>query len=355
MRSLWILTLLAAELATPCAGQDSSDESGSLRRYEAVVDSTPIPKFSWQRYFTKDKFDRRITFYISKLRQPVSEKLPLIVCVQGSGSQSVFLKHKDMIASGGPEAVIARDFRQQARVLVVEKPGVEFLVQPSRPGSSEEGTKEFNREFSLNRWVEAVNAATQAAMKLDEIDPARTLILGHSEGGQVACEVAAVNPKITHVAVMAGGGPTQVFDFLQLAREGKMYDPAQTPQQRVDAFMADWKKVRNAPNAADKFILGHSHLRWSSFTKSSPVAAIQKSKARVFIAQGTDDTNSLPASAEVLYAELLAHGRDVTYERVEGGNHGFMTKDDKTGKGWSKTNGKAVRWFLGDFKQEGNK
>lgn len=88
--------------------------------------------------------------------------------------------------------------------------------------------------------------------------------------------------------------------------------------------------------------LSHSHLRWSSFTKSSPVQAILKSKTKVFIAQGTADTNSLPDSAEVLYAELLTRGRNVTYERVEGGDHAFMTKGEGGRKGWAQTHGKAV-------------
>ena len=197
----------------------------------------------------------------------------------------------------------------------------------------------------MERWVEAVGAATRAAMTMSEIDSSRVLILGHSEGGQIACQVAAEDENVTHVAVMAGGGPTQLFDLIQFARRGDMYDPNASPQQRVDALLADWQKVLDDPTATDKFILGHTHLRWSSFLKSSPIEAILDSDAKVFIAQGTADTNSLPASAEVLYTELLARGRDCTYELVEGGNHGFMTKDDN-GAGWVNTNRKAVEWFL---------
>lgn len=321
-----------------------------LEKYQLVPDSEPIEKFAFKRYFTKDKFDRRITLYLSKVTdKSASKSLPLVVCVQGSGSQSVFQKVETgqgkVIASGGPEAVVARDFRDQVRVLVVEKPGVEFLVQPKRPGGAEESTEEFRREFTLERWAEAINAATLAVAKLDEIDSSKILVLGHSEGGQIACEVAAVNPNVTHVAVMAGGGPTQLFDFLQLARSGAMYNPNSTPQERVDTFLADWQKVLDDPMAYDKFILGHPHRRWTTFSQSSPVEAILKSKAKVFIAQGTEDTNSLPASAEVLYAELLARGRNCKYVRVEGGDHGFMTEGDQ-GKGWRETNGQAIKWFL---------
>ncbi|MEK6702933.1 MAG: alpha/beta fold hydrolase, partial [Planctomycetota bacterium] len=229
--------------------------------------------------------------------------------------------------------------------LVVEKPGVVFLVQPKRPGGAEEGTAEFRREHTLERWVEALNAAVKAAVTLPGIDASRVLALGHSEGGQVVCHLAAANAAVTHVAAMAGGGPTQLFDLIELARSGAMGPPQGTEEERVAWLVEQWKEVLKDSDADGKFFLGHPHRRWTSFLKSSPIEGILKSKARVFIAQGSKDTATLPASTDALYAELLAHGRDVTYERVEGGDHGFMTPGDK-GEGWKVTHRKAVEWFL---------
>ena len=88
-----------------------------------TAEDSPVSKFGWQRYRTRDRFDREITFYLAKRREQGTDPLPLAVAIQGSGSQSVFLEHGEMIASGGPESVMARDFRERARVLVVEKPG----------------------------------------------------------------------------------------------------------------------------------------------------------------------------------------------------------------------------------------
>ena len=339
--------VFASTPAQPSVAQNNSGQV-VLKRYEALKDTNQIADFSFERFFTKDKFRRKITFYLSKARSENEQPLPLVICIQGSGSQSVFMKINGKIVSGGTEAVALREYGDRVRVLVVEKPGVEFLVQPSRPGSSEEGSKEFNQEFSLSRWVEALNAATEAALTLPGIDHERILAMGHSEGAQVACALAAANAKITHVAALAGGGPTQLHDLIQFARRGDMYDPNKTADQRVGDLLADWQRVLDNPLAHDQFVLGHSHLRWSSFLKVSPIETLRRSKALVYIAQGTRDTNSLPESAEMLYAELLAQGRDVTYERVEGGDHAFMTEDDKTGAGWFATNAKVVRWFLGD-------
>ncbi len=161
---------------------------GAETNYDAKKDTTTIKNFNYQRYFVTDKFGRKVTFYLSKTKNEASTKLPLVVSIQGSGSQSIFLQidteNGTRIVSGGPDSVIRRTFKNKVRVLVVEKPGVEFLVQPSRPGSSEEGTAEFNQEFSLERWVEALNASMCAALKMPRIDPTRVLAHGHSEGAQ---------------------------------------------------------------------------------------------------------------------------------------------------------------------------
>ena len=343
-----LLIFSFAHYFVPLACADPQVADATLEQYAPTRDPQRIDKFAFQRYLTKDRFGRQITFYLSREKEAdKNEAKPIVVCVQGSGSQSLFLKHQGRIASAGPEAVVLRDFRNRVRVLVVEKPGVPFLFQPSAPGSAVEAPDEYRREFSLPRWVEAIHAAIQAARQLPDIDTSRMLVLGHSEGGQVACEVAAVDAKVTHVACMAGGGPTQLFDLIAFARSGDMYDPNATAEQRIEALMADWQKVLDEPDATDKHILGHSHLRWSSFLKSSPIDAVLKSQAKVFIAQGTGDVHSLPASADVLYAELLARGRQCTYRRIEGGDHAFMQAGDN-GDGWAKTNGEAVEWFLND-------
>lgn len=329
------------------AAVDPADLAGPPK-YVAVA-GDPVENLPYERYKTTDAFGREITFYLSKA--PAADAvLPLIVCVQGSGSQSVFIEvptpDGPRIGSGGPEAAMLRLGRERARILVVEKVGVEFLVQPKRPGSGEEGSEEFRLEHTLERWTEAVNAAVVAACKLPGVDGSRVLALGHSEGGQVVCHLAAANGHITHVASLAGGGPTQLFDLFELARSGAFGPPEGTADERVAWVLEGWKGVLAAPEAPDQFWLGHPHRRWSSFLSASPAEALGRSKARVFIAHGTADRASSCAAADVLYAEMLARGRDVTYERLEGADHGFRTADDPGG--WMRVHGLVLEWFLGE-------
>lgn len=347
-----VVFLALALLTHPVAAQTENSESPQPEKYQAIA-KPEIAKFRFQPYVTQDKFGREIQFYLSKSKS--EEALPLIVCIQGSGSQSIFQEvdtpEGKFIASGGPEAAIVSQLGDKVRVLVVEKPGVEFLVQPNQVGAAREASETYNQEFTLDRWVEAINAAVHATSELPQVDASNILALGHSEGGQVACQLAAVNPAITHVANMAGGGPNQLFDLIEQARSGDLYDPNATPEQRIQMLMTEWRKVQDDPLAHDKFILGHAHLRWSTFLSSSPIEAILQSKAKVFVASGTEDKNSLPASSDVFYAELLGRGRECVYERIEGANHGFMLPDDQDGKGWLETNRKAVEWYLNDIRK----
>ena len=166
------IDLLLLFVLTVSMAQQSMDIKTNPEKYQAIL-KDDIRKFGFHRYVTKDKFERQIHFYISKTSF-TEKKLPLVVCIQGSGCQSVFLEvdvaDGKRIASGGLEAVVTREIRDRVRVLVVEKPGVELLKQPSNPGRAEEASEEYNREFSLDRWVEAMNASLFATIAMPNIE-----------------------------------------------------------------------------------------------------------------------------------------------------------------------------------------
>jgi hypothetical protein len=59
-----------------------------------------------------------------------------------------------------------------------------------------------------------------------------------------------------------------------------------------------------------------------------------------------------PASADVLAAQLLARGKDVVYDRVEGADHSFKRKGTPDVDGWQEELGRIVTWFLRDPDKE---
>ncbi|MBI5772657.1 MAG: alpha/beta fold hydrolase [Verrucomicrobia bacterium] len=316
-------------------------------KLEASAATLGIP---FERYTVKDSLGRTITFYLSMpSRSGSAGKKPVALLIQGSGCQSLFKRQGENI-SGGYQNILHRIADGRARVLAVEKPGVKFLDAPARPGSAEGAKEEFLREHTFERWAEANLAALRAAWTLPGIDAARTLVAGHSEGGIIAARVAAELPQVTHVASLAGGGPTQLFDQEEFRSQPRAGDAPGDSARRVREFFDEWAKVQGDPDSISKFWMGHPHRRWSSFLKHSVTEELLRTKARVFLAQGTADTSVSVRAHDVLVAELKARGRSVTAERIEGADHGFRTPEQPKGSpdGMKALFGRLVPWFLAE-------
>jgi pimeloyl-ACP methyl ester carboxylesterase len=313
----------------------------------AVPDPTLLG-IPFQRYTTRDSYDRTITFYLSippKTEKP--EGLPIVLFIGGSGCQSLFSKRGDRIASGYQNILLTQE-KGRARVLVVEKPGIKFLDAPERPGSAIGASEEFLKEHTLQRWAEANVAALRAAWTLRGIDRSRTLVIGHSEGGIVAARVAAEAPEVTHIASLAGGGPTQLFDLAEFQAQPRVDDKPGDAERRVAFVYTEWAKVLNNPQSIKEFWLGHPYRRWSSFLQRSVTEELLRSKAKVFLAQGAEDKSVSIRSFEVLLAELKGRGRDVTSERLAGADHGFRTSDMPQGSpdGMKGMFDRVLNWFF---------
>jgi pimeloyl-ACP methyl ester carboxylesterase len=312
---------------------------------ELSADGEKIPGQPYEKRTTHDRFGREVTFYLSETVAPAGgDSLPLVAYIEGSGCGSRFEERNGRIRPAGGHIVVAEVFRGRARVVVVEKPGVEYLAQPQ--GGCEE-MEEFNREHTLERWAEANEAAIRAVGALPGIDNRRTLVIGHSEGGLVACRVARDLPEVvTHVASIAGGGLSQLFDILALARRGEFFDRvSDDPERRVQHVIDEWKAIQADPMNDRKFFFGFAWRRWSTFLASSPLEELADVPARIYIAQGTADLAVDVASADALHAHLLARNKPVQYDRVEGGDHSFRIEGKPEVDGWEELFGRIGEWF----------
>jgi pimeloyl-ACP methyl ester carboxylesterase len=323
--------------------QESGGQS-KIKRYEPLKNSEPVPGQPYEKYSTRDRFEREIIFYLS--RPAVGQNLlPLVAYIEGSGCGSRFEERNGKIHPAGGHVVVAAVFKGKARVLIVEKPGVKYLSQP-RDGCKD--SAEFNREHTLERWAEAIEASIRAARKLPGIGKDKTLVVGHSEGGLVACRVARDLPQIvTHVSTVAGGGVTQLFDLVSLARRGEFFDEVSPdPEIRVQYVLARWKEIEVDPTSMEKFFFGFAYRRWSTFLASSPIEELSAGRAKIYIAQGTADKAVDPVSADALYAQLVAKNKQVIYDRVEGANHSFRIKDKPKTDGWQELFERIAKWFV---------
>jgi pimeloyl-ACP methyl ester carboxylesterase len=307
----------------------------------------PVAGLDCERCLTVDRFGRQITFYLYSPAAANTAPLPLVVYIQGSSCRSLFGRHPDSgkVITVSGHSVLPQILAKRANLLVVEKPTVEFLD----PGPGQAPPPEaYAREHTLERWSEAVAAAIRAACESPAVNARAVLVVGHSEGGQVASKVAHDLPgTVSHVAIAAGGGPTFLFDILSLARTGAYFgEVSDKPEERVQYVLDEWRKIEADPTSTEKQFFGHSYRYWSSFLASSPMQWLADVNARIYIAQGTADQAVDPASADVLYAHLLTRGRQPVYDRVEDADHSFAFSDKGRPHGWPELYGRIVEWFL---------
>lgn len=324
LRQLVFLTVLLV-FPHSAAGQappPTTSRPAGAWRFTAVENKSLPPVFLQGAAKRGDQSD--LTFFVGNFAPDESGRKPLLIYVEGSGAQSHFVRVGDKIGYGlfGLMAKEATDYH----VATVEKRGVEFGANSLR-GGGEGASPEYTRYATLSDRVADLRLLLDTLLAEPGVDPSRVLVVGHSEGADVAAVAAAADPRITHVAFLAGGGPPQFYDFY-LMRRKEMRSEGAKPED-IEAAMAqldgEIRAILDDPQSETKFWLGHAYKRWSTFATTSAAEHLAKAKARLFLGHGSEDKSVPIESFDYLVCELLRQGRrDFTAKRYPGCDHSFM-------------------------------
>jgi dienelactone hydrolase len=166
-------------------------------------------------------------------------KHPAIVLVHGSGPQ-------DMDESIGPN----RMFKDLAYGLASQ--GVVVLRFEKRTHKYGASISDDPASFTVkDEEMDDADAAVSLVSAMPEVDPARVFLGGHSEGGYLAPRIAAGNPHIAGLVLLAGNvRPLEDLIVEQVRYQAKLAGPI-TPviQKAIDAADASAQELRN-PNLA---------------------------------------------------------------------------------------------------------
>lgn len=279
----------------------------------------------------QDDSGRSITYHISR---PKAARAPLLLMIQGSGCGPVLAQSGEKVTS---TIFNLQPFALEGKfaVLAVEKPFARETV--TFDGSAKDCPIKFNADFTAETWLKALQASLGDARKLPWVDAKRTLLFGHSEGAVMASMLAAADSQVTDVISIGGSGTTQLFDFVALA-----YTCFDAP-----ACLADIDRTRRDiaadPGSSTSFAWGHPYKRWASFLQVDAGDNLLRSKARVYLAFGTNDRAVPAVSQEIAVARLQSAGRDITVRRVVDANHSLVK-----GSGYKTTDQEyrlALDWF----------
>jgi pimeloyl-ACP methyl ester carboxylesterase len=202
-----------------------------------------------------------------------------------------------------------------------------FLVE--RRGIEPKGVDAAAARRFATKSVRVADALASIRQQLAAF-PAGTpvLVVGESEGADVAAAVARAEPRVTHLLLLGGGGGMSQAQELELLASR---DPGalglRSTQELEQAFAA----IRANPDSGQEW-LGLPYRRWSSFLWSPLGEDLLASQAHVFVAHGARDTSVPVESARALRGLYAASGRtELTFREYPELDHSFRDASGRFG------------------------
>jgi hypothetical protein len=227
--------------------------------------------------------------------------VPAVVTITGSG-----LQDRDEYI---PVADGYRPFRQLADTL--SRRGIAVLRLDDRTVGLSGGTPGTTADNA-----DDIRAAIAWLRTQPGIDGARLALVGHSEGGVIAPMVAATDPKLKGIVLMAGTAVTG-RDVIYYQQRNTIDNDASIPAASREA------DIRAAAVALDSLARTNAWMRY--FLDYDPVIAARKVKVPVLILQGMTDHQVTPDQAGKLATAIRSNGNgDVTVHLFPGLDHLFV-------------------------------
>ena len=247
---------------------------------------------------------------------------PVVVTITGSGAED---RDESLPIVRGYQP-----FREIADAL--GRRGIAVLRMDDRGYASSGGT--FKNSTSAD-FAEDIEDAVKYLRARAQFDPARIALLGHSEGGLIAPLVAARDPRLRAIVLLAGpalsGRKVLEYQNMEAVVRGEHAQGA----RRDSLFRAAMAQV-------DTLAMRDAWLRW--FRDHDPVPTARKVTTSVLILQGATDHQVTPDQAAMLEKAFREGGnRDVTRRVFPATNHLFVPDSSGVPGGYSQLKDPHVR------------
>lgn len=278
----------------------------------------------FEAYKLQEEQFAEVNYYLSI--DSSKTKKPLLVYLDGSGAFPLF---QQLDAGIGSTVVVDfQQLRKDFRILLISKPGVPFIDKVNDDSNGFPIYKEpieYKENLSLIWRVKTANSIIENLIKQEKIDQSKIVVLGFSEGAQVAPTLATENKNITHLLLFGGNGLNQLFDPIINARmKANRGDISEIDAQKeVDSLFTTYENIYQYPTSTDKEWWGHTYKRWASFTETDPYKYLLELEIPIYMANGSLDENSV-LSADYIKLEFIKNGKDnLTYKTYPNCDHQF--------------------------------
>ena len=188
----------------------------------------------------------------------------------------------------------------------------------------------YNKVFTVNdESVDDAVSALGLLMQQPEVRADRTFMIGHSLGGMVAPRIAARDPKLAGVVMMAGATRVSVADQVerQLAYIQSVSGPdssaIKAQRARFEPLIAKIRAIKPADSADATPLLGAPAAYYLDLAGYDPAATMRAIPMPLLLLQGLRDYQVPPEQLED-WLKVLGPRKDLTIKRYEKLNHLFI-------------------------------
>ena len=245
-------------------------------------------------------------------------KVPVVLTITGSGQQT---RDSPVPIAGLEKYGI---MRQIAEALAAR--GVAVLRVDDR-GVGKSGGLETLANVTTSGFADDARAEVAFLRSRPEIDPKRIALVGHSEGGSIAPMLAASDPQIAAIVLLAGVGKRGDEISREQLAEALERNQTLTAEQKNAERAKQEEIMRAVQTGADlSKYPAQARLPWiKEFWTYDPLVTIRKVRQPLLILQGALDRQIRAEQADILErAAREAGNKNVTKQVFPTLNHLFL-------------------------------
>ena len=231
--------------------------------------------------------------------------VPAVVTISGSGPQD-----RDSRISIVPNYAPFRDIAD-----TLGRRGIAVLRVDDRGVGASGGASSRDNATSADFADDVASAVAYLRTRRD-IDGTRIALAGHSEGGLIAPLVAAKDPTVRAIALLAGPAYNG-RRILEFQNENAIKAATQLTETQRDSIR------RTVPKGLDSLSAANTWMGF--FMKTEPSAALRRVKQPTLVLQGDTDQQVTPEQADSIASILKGSGNTrVTVRHFPATNHLFL-------------------------------
>lgn len=277
------------------------------------------------------------SFKIHIIHNTKNANKPVLVYLDGSGNYPLFYRTKKGTYNTSVSIDISK-YMKDYTIILISKPSIPFSDSLKYDKSGKgfyPDNSNYDKYYSLEWRAQTASKAIDFAMSKFPVDKKHTIVMGYSEGSQVAPRVAVLNKKVTHVICIVGNALNQLYDFIIQSRlaAAKNEQSSTESQKTVDSLFTVYNDIYRNPTSTSKKWYGATYLKWSSFSNNIPLENMLMLNIPILYIAGGKDNNQTIIDMDYAKLEFMRKRKfNLTYKVYPDCNHYFQQDTIINGK-----------------------